>query len=446
MNSALIFLIFCALYCNAEEGYFWHLTDFHWDFSYWTKELSCNGKNVSDKGPYGNSWCDSPWLLIEETIKGIHGIKPDVDFMLWTGDSVPHVAATHLSTELNKEIIRNITQLMHDQFPSVPIYATFGNHDYYPRDQYPPHNNEVYNATYLLWHSWIGDVSQEHYFLKGGYYTVKTQYGLRVIALNTNMYYKDLLTKDLDDPADQFVWLEAQLTSAALNNEKVLLTGHVPPGYSTPRAVRWMYANFNKKFHEIVLRHSDVIVALHFGHEHHDNFRLFYDSKGSAVASLFIAPSVTPWRYVIGNETEPPHYPGARLIKYDRRSGRQLDLIQYYVDLSEANRQKRVNWTLGYSATNEYMIPDIMPESLGALVSKFQSPNSQLFKKYVNWYNTNAVKDYPCSTQCHKTVMCGFRYLTQEDFLRCVTGVSKSSTISDPYILFIILLQIFATN
>ena len=59
------------------------------------------------------------------------------------------------------------------------------------------------------------------YTFLGGYYTVKTQYGLRIIALNTNMYYKDLLTKDLDDPADQFSWLEAQLTSAASNNEKV---------------------------------------------------------------------------------------------------------------------------------------------------------------------------------------------------------------------------------
>ena len=35
------------------------------------------------------------------------------------------------------------------------------------------------------------------------------------------MYYKDLLTKDLDDPADQFAWLDSQLSAAALNHEKV---------------------------------------------------------------------------------------------------------------------------------------------------------------------------------------------------------------------------------
>ena len=35
------------------------------------------------------------------------------------------------------------------------------------------------------------------------------------------MYYKDLSTKDLDDPADQFAWLDSQLSTAARNNEKV---------------------------------------------------------------------------------------------------------------------------------------------------------------------------------------------------------------------------------
>ena len=65
-----------------------------------------------------------------------------------------------------------------------------------------------------------------------------------------------------------------------------MITGHVPPGYTTPRAVRWMFEKFNKKFVDIVLRHSDVITAMHFGHEHHDNFRLFYNSSGKYLVKL----------------------------------------------------------------------------------------------------------------------------------------------------------------
>ena len=147
---------------------------------------------------------------------------------------------------------------------------------------------------------------------------------------------------------------------------------------------------------------------------------------GSAVVSLFIAPSITPWRYVIVSETEPPHNPGARLIKYDRQSGRQLDILQYYVDLPAANANRQLNWTLGYIATNEFSIPDITPESMDALVIKLQDSSGQIFKKYVNWYNTNAIKGYPCNTQCHKSVMCGLRHMKEEDFVRCLTAVSKS--------------------
>ena len=55
----------------------------------------------------------------------------------------------------------------------------------------------------------------------GGYYTLITRTGIRVIALNTNMYYKDPLTEHLEDPADQLAWLDDQLTAAASNNEKV---------------------------------------------------------------------------------------------------------------------------------------------------------------------------------------------------------------------------------
>ncbi|XP_045191532.2 acid sphingomyelinase-like phosphodiesterase 3b [Mercenaria mercenaria] len=412
-----------ATVAAEDVGYFWHVTDFHWDFSYWTDQLSCNGMNISQPGLFGNQWCDSPWRLVQETITGIKSLKSDVDFMLWTGDTVPHVANPFLSTALNEELVRNVTELMQNEFPDIPIYATFGNHDYYPSNLYPPHGNEIYNETYELWKKWINDTSQDQYFLKGGYYTVLARPGLRIVALNSNMYYThDTVTLGMDDPSDQFAWLDAVLTDAAFNNEKVILTGHVPPGYSTPRAVRWMSEAFNKKMNSIVSRHSDVIVAMHFGHEHHDNFRLYYNTAGKAIVSLFIAPSVTPWRYQILSEKETPHNPGVRLIKYDRQTGKQLDIYQYFMDLETANKVGYVNWTLGYQATTLYGIPDVTAPSMETLVKKMSNINSQEFKAYVNWYNTNGVKDFPCDAKCHKVVMCGLRNLEEGPFNTCLTS------------------------
>lgn len=175
------------------------------------------------------------------------------------------------------------------------MYATYGNHDYYPHDQFPPHNNELYNRTLEQWKSWINDVQQEDNFRKGekqkkiiyndfcilyyfvqqqqlllptttitttttttttllllllrmnidikdarrytvyvyafiqklnfftgGYYTVKTTSGIRILALNTNLYYtSDKVTAGLTDPADQFSWMENVLASSNASNEKV---------------------------------------------------------------------------------------------------------------------------------------------------------------------------------------------------------------------------------
>ncbi len=58
----------------------------------------------------------------------------------------------------------------------------------------------------------------------GGYYTEKllNQTGLRVVVLNTNLYYdQNKLTENLQDPADQFSWADKVLQDAAKNNEKV---------------------------------------------------------------------------------------------------------------------------------------------------------------------------------------------------------------------------------
>jgi len=69
-----------------------------------------------------------------------------------------------------------------------------------------------------------------------------------------------------------------------------MLTGHVPPGYTTPRKVMWMTSELNEKFVNIVIQHADVIVAMHFGHEHHDSFRMFYNAEGRFTVVLIEIP------------------------------------------------------------------------------------------------------------------------------------------------------------
>lgn len=56
----------------------------------------------------------------------------------------------------------------------------------------------------------------------GGFYSQLAKPGLRVVSLNTILYYSpNNVTQNMTDPAGQFEWLEKTLEKAAENREKV---------------------------------------------------------------------------------------------------------------------------------------------------------------------------------------------------------------------------------
>jgi len=56
----------------------------------------------------------------------------------------------------------------------------------------------------------------------GGYYSSQVSEKLRLVGLNTNLYYnQDLLTKDLSDPANQLVFLQKELDEARKHGQMV---------------------------------------------------------------------------------------------------------------------------------------------------------------------------------------------------------------------------------
>lgn len=61
------------------------------------------------------------------------------------------------------------------------------------------------------------------------------------------------------------------------------MTGHVPPGMAPPLGNRWMYEDFHQKLNSILYKYSNIIIGMHFGHEHNDNFRVFYDEQGKYI-------------------------------------------------------------------------------------------------------------------------------------------------------------------
>lgn len=56
----------------------------------------------------------------------------------------------------------------------------------------------------------------------GGFYSQLVKPGLRVVSLNTILYYgPNKVTSNMTDPAGQFEWLQKTLQTAAQNREKV---------------------------------------------------------------------------------------------------------------------------------------------------------------------------------------------------------------------------------
>lgn len=56
----------------------------------------------------------------------------------------------------------------------------------------------------------------------GGFYSQLVKPGLRLVSLNTILYYgPNKVTENMTDPAGQFLWLEKTLLKASQNQEKV---------------------------------------------------------------------------------------------------------------------------------------------------------------------------------------------------------------------------------
>lgn len=190
----LTWACFTALCCvkltEAKIGYFWHITDLHFDSYYSTKgdiTRSCwpndrsPSSNTKKPGQFGDYACDSPWSLLESASQAMKSKQGDnVEFVLWTGDGLSH-SAKRLHEAGRLELLRNITDLLGRTFPSQFVFPVVGHDDGSPN----------FGQLGELWRHWLPSEALQT-FEKGGYYTIEQKRSnLRIIALNTNFMRHD---------------------------------------------------------------------------------------------------------------------------------------------------------------------------------------------------------------------------------------------------------------
>lgn len=99
------------------------------------------------------------------------------------------------------------------------------------------------------------------------------------------------------------------------------------------------------------------------------------------------------------------------------------DLWQFYLNLTEANREEKPNWRLEYMMTKAFGIKDIQPGSLHELALKFEAPESKDFQQYYTYFMVSYNDTVICTGECKTVQVCSVQFLDQESYSECVQKI-----------------------
>ena len=164
---------------------------------------------------------------------------------------------------------------------------------------------------------------------------------MRLISLNTNYCPREnfWLLINSTDPLDQLKWLADTLQQSEDLNEKVHIIGHIHPSECLK--------SWSANYYRIVDRYESTIAAQIFGHDHTDQFRLFYDLHNHTrpIAVSYLGPSVTT-----GFKLNPAYRVYVLDGSYKESTFQILDHYTMYLNITEANSLNTPKWHLEYSA------------------------------------------------------------------------------------------------
>ncbi|XP_034937610.1 acid sphingomyelinase-like phosphodiesterase 3b [Chelonus insularis] len=408
MMIRLNLMLLCSFMVHGKIGYFWHITDFHYDPKYSSESSTGNtcwntrtrvedGRIKPDRkvaGIFGNYSCDSPWALIESAVRAMKSKQDEgVEFVLWTGDALTHAA--EMSEELRLQSLKNLTDLLSHTFSTQFVFPALGHEDV----------GLNFSQTAILWKHWLPSEALQTFEKSGFYVFEQKSKKYRIILLNTNLwldtdssvdsrihqhqYHQQQringgsTTRNSSDPHNQWRWFESILRIAREKSETVYVVGHTPPGVDErATGALPLKEQHNRKYLQLIRQNADIIAGQFFGHWHSDTFRTIYSEMGVPISWIMMAPSITPGR------PNGPNNPGLRRYKFETSTGQILDYTQYYLDLPKANSIGRANWVVEYSLLDYYELKEINARSLHDLAHRFTQANDDTFVRY---YAANTV-------------------------------------------------------
>uniref|UniRef100_A0A182PMN7 Sphingomyelin phosphodiesterase n=1 Tax=Anopheles epiroticus TaxID=199890 RepID=A0A182PMN7_9DIPT len=409
-----------------------HLTDVHYDPEYLVGvNADCNAEaccrtlpglapatNQTAAGYWGDYRdCDTPWHSVVDVMEHIRQQHPKIDAIYFTGDIVHHFT-WNTSIETNEVAMRQVFDLMKHTFPGVPLYPVLGNHESHPANLYAPHNvEESYRTTYLYdfiakqWADWLPIKDIQGTLAEGGYYTVRTPFGVRIIGLNNNpcFVHNFWLFYSLDYFMPQLQWLHDTLLQAERDNERVHILAHVP-SYDDSCFIGW-----TREYRKIVERFAHIIAGQFNGHSHVDEFNLYYsrDDPSRAVSVAWNGGSTTTYTKL---------NPNYKVFQFDPVTFEPLDQETWMYNLTEANLtpDRRPAWKRLYTFKSYYQLSDLSVASLQRLVQQFAQSEQQL-QRY--WQAKQKYSDpllqEGCAGTCLRNALCAIVRTEHDDERAC---------------------------
>ncbi|XP_035438582.1 acid sphingomyelinase-like phosphodiesterase 3a [Spodoptera frugiperda] len=425
--SNLVLYITSLLWLNltdAKIGYFWHITDLHYDPFHNSPELhrGCrhnrgNNEHSHRNGRHRDHTCDSSWPLIQSAAALMAERHPDtLEFVLWTGDILSS-SMEHLSEEIKLEAVRNVTDVLSRTFSSQFVFPALGHND-------PAPSKRLVD----MWMQWLPTEALQT-FETSGYYTIEqSKSKLRIVVLNSVLWAGGAARTDGPHRGrQQWEWLEQVLSKARRRNEMVYLVAHAGPGVeerhnagsSSAAGGGELTPTANARLVHVIRAFSDVIAGQFYGHRHADTFRLIY-SEGRPVSWALLAPSVTPRG--AGSTSNP----GLRLYKFDSNTGKVLDYTQYYLDVN--NIRGEAHWAIEYNLTQYYGLREISPASLDALAERIRNHNDRgVFAKYLTALRVRHAADVAeCDSACVHVHFCAITRADYHEFRACVRNPASA--------------------
>ena len=284
------------------------------------------------------------------------------------------------------------------------IIPSMGNHDMAPINLTPldPSKNAWYlhpvgDAFQFSFNSFPDGPAALNSFKEMGYYTVLLEPGFRAVVINTqfcNPLNFWLLSTTDKDPGQQLAWLNTTLAAAQAANEKVVILGHIPPGISTSSSLEESTGEFNLGMSKIVERYSSILVGQFYGHTHNDHLKVFKDvatsTKPTGVA--YITPAVTQWE---------EHNPSFRLVQYNKQTFQLENIFTFVANLTKANLDGKITWSMEYDFINGYGLTDLSPASINGLIFNQLNPVKEQWDKFALRFGAGYPKnvchfDKPC--------------------------------------------------